>query len=319
MTSPPQPLTPTSKTLRAFARTQDATQVRTGILVEGQRTESPLPIPALAPGVGIVALPVGDSSMFKSGAFGPVRIGTQQASYTDKDAINPAVNPPGSLVTVAAAPGATVLSVQDAAPFAAASHGLGVAWAFVGNQYLRYTGTAAGQLTGIPASGPGAITAPISVNAEVSAQPFLYGIASHEPVNPRVFHAQAAGQAVVLVVREEHAAGRLHWRQVAPVTNGVRDQLVQDGRLSQSGASARAIADLEAFAFPLEEANWVTVDMNADVGRRQATNFPITTTTFLITAMTMTFPLQTQPPLRTCHGTTKKVARVTDMWIADPQ
>jgi hypothetical protein len=71
--------------------------------------------------------------------------------------------------------GSTALVVSSTAPFAADVAGAG-GWARVGSLVLRYTGIGAGVLTGIPATGIGAITATIRYGAQVLVQPRLIGI-----------------------------------------------------------------------------------------------------------------------------------------------
>jgi hypothetical protein len=75
-------------------------------------------------------------------------------------------------------PGSTSLLVSSTTPFEADMVG-GVApggWIRVGGMVLRYTGIAAGALTGIPATGIGSITAVIRYGAQVLVQPRLIGI-----------------------------------------------------------------------------------------------------------------------------------------------
>jgi hypothetical protein len=61
--SNPQPLTNTLETLKAFRMTQDATQLRKRVLVEGRRTNTLIPLPAIMTGVDApIGIPLVDAS-----------------------------------------------------------------------------------------------------------------------------------------------------------------------------------------------------------------------------------------------------------------
>ena len=70
-------------------------------------------------------------------------------------------------------PGSTSLPVAGTSPFVPTG-----GWALIGNgdQVIRYTGLSASALTGIPATGAGAIVAPVAYNSTVTATPMLTGI-----------------------------------------------------------------------------------------------------------------------------------------------
>ena len=74
-------------------------------------------------------------------------------------------------------PGATTLPVSSTTPFSEdVGPGGGGGWVRVGALPIRYTGIGSGVLTGIPATGSGAITAAFRYGTQVLVQPRLYGI-----------------------------------------------------------------------------------------------------------------------------------------------
>ena len=81
-----------------------------------------------------------------------------------------------STQTVAA--GATEIPVTDTGPFTADG---GAGWARLGDLAIRYTGIGAGTLTGIPATGVGALTTAVRHGAVLLVQPRLVGIPASGP------------------------------------------------------------------------------------------------------------------------------------------
>jgi hypothetical protein len=122
-------------------------------------------------------------------------------------------------------------------------------WAVIGNgqQVIRYSGVTGSSLSGIPASGPGAIVASISYNSTVTASPELtglpasgvgaivYTIRTGEDVNLWVQVDDAAAQALVAQWLSSAAAGS---------HSGIIEEVIQDRRLSAIEARARGRAQL---------------------------------------------------------------------------
>ena len=101
-------------------------------------------------------------------------------TYTDSTADgNLGANAPASDTSGLAQPegqvatGSTTIPVANTAAFRAAG-----GWAIVGNgrQAIRYTGISANTLTGIPASGAGAIVATVAYNSTITQAPALLGV-----------------------------------------------------------------------------------------------------------------------------------------------
>lgn len=142
-------------------------------------------------------------------------------------------------------PGATTLRVAGTG-FARSTGG----WAAIGNgqQVIRYTGFSAGALSGIPASGPGAIAAPVTFGSTITGCSMLTGIPSTGVGSIR--EAVAAGDELYLVVQvddlTQQAEMASRYTTATYTDSGVRSMWVQDRRLSIAEARARGRAELAA-------------------------------------------------------------------------
>jgi len=152
----------------------------------------------------------------------------------------------------------------------------GGGWAVIGNgqQVIRYTGKTGSQLTGIPASGPGSIVASIGYNSTVTAAPVLTGIPASgagsirvtilkgDPVNLRVQVDDLPGQAAL--------AARL---TTAAVTHdGIKEDAIQDRRLSATEARARGEAYLARKGHESVTVTYTCKDQNQHAGGRASFN-----------------------------------------------
>jgi hypothetical protein len=99
--------------------------------------------------------------------------------------------------------GATALPVTAITPFV---NDGGAGWAAVGSMPIRYTGTAAGTLTGIPATGEGSITATIRHGAQILVVARLVGIPASGA--GALVRAIKAGDPVTLRVELDDAAAQ---------------------------------------------------------------------------------------------------------------
>lgn len=196
-------------------------------------------------------------------------------SYTDVEADSnlggapqPAVAPPGTLTVPAPTPiGATSLRVADYAAFPVSG------WMLVGDQVIRYTGksSAAGAfyLTGIPAAGVGAITATIPVGEIITAAPALTGVTLSAPI--------AAGDTVQLLVVVDDTAAQATLAALEG-GDGIIEQYIQDRRLSEAGARARALASLDLFKAVEVRIAYLTYDPETRSGRTVHVDLPAPTT-----------------------------------------
>lgn len=142
----------------------------------------------------------------------------------------------------------------------------GGGWAVIGNgeQVIRYTGISAGSLTGIPASGVGAITAAVSYNSTVTAAPMLTGIPATGTGS--IATGLSAGDEVYLVVQRDDTAA-----QATLATrlggDGIREEWIQDRRLSIPEATARGDAFLASRPLDAASVNYTCRDLNTVSGK----------------------------------------------------
>src|SRR4029077_65338 len=126
------------------------------------------------------------------------------------------------------------LLTASPAPFSATG-----GWALVGSVPVRYTGITGNTLTGIPASGPRALTASVLYNAAIPAAPALTGVNS----NNGLFVAIAKGSTVAIFVQRDALAaqtalGLLERDAQGNATDGIHEYTITDGRLSEAALTA---------------------------------------------------------------------------------
>jgi hypothetical protein len=163
--------------------------------------------------------------------------------------------------------GTTAIPVSGTGAFPAAG-----GWVLSGNNRVRYAAVSGATLTGIPASGDGAIHTTIPYGTPITLAPMLTGVTG-------ISAPLSAGDEIYLVVWRDDPA-----RQDALSTMvhgfGIREEWVQDRRLSIGEAGARAQATLAQR--PLEE---VTItyqcrDLRTASGKTITVNLPPPTNVF---------------------------------------
>lgn len=129
-----------------------------------------------------------------------------------------------STVTGAVLAGSTSLLTAGAGPFASAG-----GWAAVGQQLVRYTGITGNTLTGIPASGPGAIVATVNYGTIITASPALIGIPASGVGS--ILYPILPGDPVNLLVQVDDAPAQATLAALLsqPARAPYRDQVIADG------------------------------------------------------------------------------------------
>ena len=115
-------------------------------------------------------------------------------------------------------------------------------WVLSGNNRVRYAGVTASTLTGIPATGDGAIRTRFPTGTPVTLAPMLTGIPASGV--GAITAALVAGDELYLVVQVEDVARQGSIATMVKGGPGVREEWVQDRRLSIGEARARAQATL---------------------------------------------------------------------------
>jgi hypothetical protein len=161
--------------------------------------------------------------------------------------------------------GATSLPTASAGPFNASIGG----WALLsGGQAVRYSGISSNTLTGIPASGPGAITTTVLYGSQVLPAPALTGINQWNGLS----RAMAKGSKVnIWVQRDDLAAqaalGALELDDDGVPTDGIREYTISDERSTEATMIGLCDADLAIFSRPIVSAVYYTRDTKSKSGR----------------------------------------------------
>ena len=134
-------------------------------------------------------------------------------------------------------------------------------WAVVGNgqQVIRYTGISGNTITGIPASGAGAITAAVNYNSTITGAPMLLGVGGlgaalilGAPINIWVQVDDTAAQSAL--------AARVGG-------SGIVEQLIIDERRGEPSLIALCTADLVRYGRPIVTIRYTTFDPKSRSGR----------------------------------------------------
>ena len=188
--------------------------------------------------------------------------------------------------------GDTSLTIVSAAAFPA-----GGGWVRAESQVLRYAAVSGATLTGIPASGVGAIVAAIRAGAGVVTEPQLIGVAGLAEDIPE-------GTTVnLLVTRDDVAAQAALAALIGGGSTGIFEEYINDDRLSQAEAEERGDAKLLEVKDPIRTVTYRTRDVTTQSGRRVDFNLVAPTNlvgSFKIQQVTITDldPLNQIPPLR---------------------
>jgi hypothetical protein len=136
-------------------------------------------------------------------------------------------------------PYATSIPVSSTAPFEAAG-----GWAIIGNgeQLVRYTTISTNNLLGMPLDGPGAVVGAVAYGSSITAAPMLTGLPTSGA--RALARALVAGDELYLVVQRDNLAGQAQLAATLGVGNGVREDWIQDRRLSIPECRARGDATL---------------------------------------------------------------------------
>ena len=184
-----------------------------------------------------------------------------------------------AVASVGALAGEATLNVAELSAFPAAG------WVLAGGQIIHYFSKAAtsgaGTLRDIPASGTGALTAPLSVGAEVLTLPHLTGCAG---INYPILKGDPIN--VVAIVNDTTAQTAM---AAAIGGDGIHEMFITDGRWSLVEATARATTELTQRKDPLVTLTFKTRDATVESGRTVAVTLtsPFISGTFKIQRVTI--------------------------------
>lgn len=198
-------------------------------------------------------------------------------TYVDKTNSGLGSDHPGAGSSLVGTPaGSTSLPLVSVTGFPTAG------WADVGSALVSYTGVSGQTLTGLPASGDGALTATVAAHATVTAAPMLTGVTG-------LGVALVSGATVnVWVVRNDVAA------QAAMAAidggDGIYEHLIRDERRGEASLIVLCDADLVLFSQPIMTVTYASRDLKTKVGKTVVINLssPPISQTLVIQDVTIT-------------------------------
>jgi len=196
--------------------------------------------------------------------------------------------------------GATVIPVSGPGAFLPSG-----GFAIVGNgeQVIRYTGVTPSSLTGVPASGPGSLTATVAYNSSITVAPALTGVTG---ISAR---ALIDGEEIYLLIVRDNVAAQAALAAIEG-GDGVIEHFIQDRRLSAAGATVTADAELALFATPEIRVTYTTRDPLTRTGKLVAIDLPAPTNlvgSFLIQRVQLSrFHVPQLAPLRTVQASSTR-------------
>jgi hypothetical protein len=140
----------------------------------------------------------------------------------------------------------------------------GGGWVISGPQLLRYTGLSGNALTGIPASGPGAITAAIAYSTTIIAVPILFGV-----TGLAIALIQGAPINLWIQCDDTDAQAELAARDG---TDGIVEHLIIDERRAEASLRSLLLADLFQYSRSLKTVVYATRDLRTAVGKSVTIN-----------------------------------------------
>lgn len=174
----------------------------------------------------------------------------------------------GSTTTGIVAAGSTTVAVADVAKFTSAGAVLS------NGQFITFTGksttSGAGNLTGVPATGPGAVNVALPSGAIVTNLPCLSGIPSS---GAGAISAQiSAGDTVTAYVQRDDAAAQAVLA-AAQGGDGIVEYVIDESLLaSVTAMNARGDADLALFSTALVTVRYATRDVRTKSGKTVTMN-----------------------------------------------
>jgi hypothetical protein len=160
--------------------------------------------------------------------------------------------------------GAVTIPVANAAPFATTG-----GWAVIGNgvQAIRYTGKTATSLTGIPATGPGAIVASVAYNSTITAAPALLGVVG-------LVESVIRNSPVHVWVQRDDLAAQAYMATLDGGGDGVYEHIWSDERRSEASLNQVCDAQLALYSRPLVTVVYASRDLKTKSGRTVTINLP---------------------------------------------
>lgn len=322
--TPPVELTKSLSTLKAFSYNSEGRELRNRVIVKGRTTKTLVTVPNDYTNVLARGVPVEESWMFEGMGDDPgdwrVNFGAQVFKHIG--AIWGADPPAKAQMNAAATPGDTSITIVSATEITGAlPAGVTAFWLKdeAGNVFYATTNTGT-NFDGVPASGYGAITAPIANGTQVYLVGSLRGT---EPADGSTGFDEIQVGEVARVRREENNTTNQAAIAAIEGGSGIHMHVVEaDVDFAEGFDLGQAELALFANTTGLPSITWTTTDMNAKPGSRQPVNVTDAgglTGTITIDQVEITFPLQNAPPFRRCLASNVKFEKRLTGAIGPPR
>jgi len=140
-----------------------------------------------------------------------------------------------------------------------------------GGAVIRYTGISGNTLTGVPATGSGAIITAISYGSALVPAPALAGVTGNTMPLPR------GARVHIFVQRDDpvaQAAAAARESTATYTADGIHEHLIVDERRAEASLAARCNADLALFSAPLATVSYASRDVKTKSGKPIDVNLP---------------------------------------------
>jgi len=139
-------------------------------------------------------------------------------------------------------------------------------WAILGNgqQIIRYTGVSGNTITGIPATGPGALVAAVNYNTTITGAPMLLGVNTVGYTGLAAALIKGAPINIWVQVDDPGAQAALAARVGG---SGIVEHLIVDERRGEPSLIALCNADLALYGRPIVTLRYTTFDPKSKSGR----------------------------------------------------
>jgi len=156
--------------------------------------------------------------------------------------------------------GSSSIPLASALPFDPAG-----GWVTIGAQVVRYTGISGNTLTGLPATGPGALVNTIRFGEHADRAPILAGCVLGAPIHK--------GDPVNIFVQVDDAVAQANMAALDG-GDGIYEHLITDERRGESSLRDLCTADLKIFGAPLQTLTYATRDVKSKSGQTVSVNLP---------------------------------------------
>lgn len=157
--------------------------------------------------------------------------------------------------------GSTSILVTSTVPFNAAG-----GWATIGGLAIRYTGVGGASITGVPSSGPGALSTTVRYGSEIVSAAALTGVTG-------LTRALIKGAPINVWVQRDDTAAQAELT-ARDGSDGIVEHRIVDERRNATSLAALCDADLEQFSRPIVTVTYASRDVKTKSGKTIVIDIP---------------------------------------------